>query len=227
MAQFTITLPDELEEEVRSTVANDNYSSVSDFVRDAIKEKLSEKPKYWERVITTLVLENNKMLQALTGGKEVEEDELLSALKRGYSSNYFDIESIAARDELPREGADFVMDVLEMYATLQRACEAHRMDKIVQDEVMFEGFDGNAGDGFLGYTNFLVDNGRFAYVKPLDKTPHLNSHSPVNDVYRRMLSAYKRIKNSHDRFGMKPLSPEEVQEIIAERIHPQYRNSQS
>lgn len=223
MGQLTITLPDDLEEEVRRIVQTGRYGSVSDFVREAIRGSLSAKPTYWERFIAAQTLENNKLLKLLVDENDVQHDEFLDALQRGYSSHYYNAENLVSNDELSREDASFVMDVLEMYSALQHACEVHKLSKKLCEKALFEGFDGNAGDGFLGYTNFLVDNGRFTYVKPLDKTPHLNSHCPVNHMYRRMLSAYKRIKNSQDVFEIKPLTPEEVSEIINEQIHPENR----
>jgi len=223
MGQLTITLPSDLEREIRETVGSQGYGSISDFARDAIKEKLTQRPKYWERVILTLALENNKLLRTIADDSSLEGSELLSALQNGYATNYFDIENIARRDELPKEGAEFVMDTLGMYGELQRSVDVHKLSKEIADQTLFEGFDGNAGDGYLGYANFLVDNGRFSYVKPLDKTPHLNSHSQVNDLYRRMLEEYKNIKGSKPLCAYEVLTRLEVERILGAQIHPENR----
>lgn len=226
MAQLTITLPDELENEVRSAVRDGSYGSISDFIRDAIRLELSQKPRYWERANLVLALENNLMLKELVDENTLEKNELLDALRKGYATNYYDIEYIASHGELSPEGADFVMNVLDMHAALQHAAEVHGMSDEIKDEVMFRGFDGNAGDGYLGYTNFLVDNGRYAYVKPLDKIAHLNSHSMVNDTYERMLSAYMPIRKAKARTGSprgQVLTADEVQQIVGEQVHPENR----
>ena len=224
MAQLTITLPDELEEEVRKNVRKDGYGSVSDFVRDAIKGQLSYRPSYWERFIASHVLENNKILKKLSDDSNWGGEELLSALQDGYSSRYSDAEYLVRYDELSPEDAHFVEDVLEMYGQLQHSYNLHgKGNKKLEHKVLFEGFDGNAGDGYLGYTNFLVDNGRFAYVKPLDKTPHLNSHSSVNAMYRRMLDEYKTIKNSRPSYEALVLSLDELKRVLDARIHPENR----
>lgn len=226
MGQLTITLPDSLENEVRAIVASGSYGSLSDFMRDAIRLELSQKPRYWERAALVLSLENNLMLKEIVDENKLEKNELLEALRRGYSSNYYDIEYIASHDELDSKGADFVMNVLDMHSALQHAAEVHGMDKKIQDQVVFRGFDGNAGDGFLGYTNFLVDNGRYTYVKPLDSIPHLNSHSMVNEMYERMLSSYIPIRKAKARnYGARDqvLTAMEVIEILDKQIHPENR----
>jgi len=225
VGQFTITLSDILENEVRVAVSRGDYGSVSDFIRDAIRLELSQKPRYWERASIVLALENNMMLKKLVDESELEKNELLEALRRGYSSDYSDAEQIARRDELSIEGSQFVIDVLNMYSSLQYAADIRNLSDKLKKDVMFEGFDGNAGDGYLGYTNFLVDNGSFTNVKPLDKYPHLNSHSMVNEVYQRMLSAYKPIFRSKINGSPKDLvlTADEVQKILDERIHPENR----
>lgn len=224
MGQLTITLSDSLEQEVRDAVTQGNYGSVSDLIRDAIRLELSQKPRYWERAALVLSLENNLMLKELVDENTLEKNELLDALRRGYTSNYYDIEYIASQDELHPEGARFVMDVLDMYAALQHAAEVHNMSDTIEDDAIFRGFDGNAGDGYLGYTNFLVDNGRYTYVKPLDKIPHLNSHMMINEMYERMLSAYKAIRKSKGySIHNQVLTVDEVHRIIDEQIHPENR----
>lgn len=225
MAQLTITLPDNLEQEVRNAVMTGDYGSISDFIRDAIRLELSQKPRYWERASLVLSLENNLLLKALVDRAKPENNELLEALRRGYSSDYYGIEDIAHRDELSPEGAQFVIDVLNMYSALQYAADIHNLSDKIKEEVVFRGFDGNAGDGYLGYTNFLVDNGSFTNIKPLDKSPHLNSHSMVNEIYERMLSAYKPIFKSkiHGSPRDLVLTPGEVKRILDEQIHPENR----
>lgn len=226
MGQLTITLPDDLEEEVRDTVRKGKYGGVSDFVRDAIKNELTHRPSYWERFIAVQVLENNKLLKQLTDNHNGINDELLDALRNGYPSHYFEASSLVENDELPRDAANFVQDVLEMYGELQRGYDLHgKGDAELGKRVEFEGFDGNAGDGYLGFTNFLVDNGRFTYVRPLDKMPHLNSHGHVNSIYKRMLDEYHAIKASREPYEYNVMSLDEVKRVLAARIHPDHRSN--
>jgi uncharacterized protein YfbU (UPF0304 family) len=226
MGQLTITLPDDLEEEVRDTVRKGKYGGVSDFVRDAIKNELTHRPSYWERFIAVQVLENNKLLKQIAQDQNWGSDELLEAMRSGYTSRYSDASNLVSYDELPKESANFVMDVLEMYGELQRGFDLHgKGNPELAKKVEFEGFDGNAGDGYLGFTSFLVDNGRFTYVRPLDKVPHLNSHSHVNSVYRRMVDEYYAIKASREPYEYNVMSLDEVKRVLAARIHPDYRGN--
>jgi uncharacterized protein YfbU (UPF0304 family) len=224
MGQLTITLPDELEVEIREAVRDGKYGSVSDFARDAFKGELSGRPTYWERFLTVHVLENNKMLKQLTDDQNWGSDELLEALRRGYPNRYSDAHGLVYYEGITLEDTDFVQSVLEMYRALQRGYDSSGVeDEQLAKDVIFEGFDGNAGDGYLGFTNFLVDNGRFATVRPLDKIPHLNSHSMVNDMYRRMLDEYKTIMAKKERWHMESLTLDEVKRVVAAQIHPENR----
>lgn len=225
MGQITITLPDTLEQEVRQAVKDGNHGGVSDFVRDAIKNELSGRPTYWERFMIVHLLENNKMLKKLTNDDNEPDEELLESFRRGYASKYAEAHGVVTHGELTRSDTDFVYTVLEMYGTLQASFDASGSnDQELAKQVIFQGFDGNAGDGYLGFTNFLVDNDRFTYVKPLDKIPHLNSHSQVNPMYRRMVREYEAIHNKKlENFDLKPWSLAEVKRVIAARIHPEYR----
>ncbi|MGH9858020.1 MAG: YfbU family protein [Acidobacteriota bacterium] len=225
MGQLTVTLPEELEDEVREKVRQGKYGSVSDFARDAFKNELTMRPSYWERFIAVHVLENNKMLKQLTDDQNWGSDELLEAMRRGYTNRYADAHNLVYTDELSHSETDFVQDVLDMYAALQHGYDENgKGDPKLAKDVLIEGFDGNAGDGYLGFTNFLVDNGRFAHVRPLDKIPHLNSHSShVAGMYRRMLVEYKTIKASQDRFEYKALSLDQIKRILDAQVHPENR----
>lgn len=224
MAQFTITLPDELAEEVREIVSRGYHGSVSDFMRQAINNEVNDRPDYWTRVNTALALENNKMLKQLTKDNNWGGDELLIALQRGYIDDYSEAERLVSHGQLVKDDSEFVHDVLQMYGELQRGYDEYgKGDAALGKKVLFEGFDGNAGDGYLGYTNFLIDNGKYSYVRPLDKIPHLNSHHSINDMYRRMLVAYKAIRASRKQYEYKVLTLDEVKRILAEQIHPENR----
>lgn len=220
MSQLTITLSDELERQVRTYVREHGYDSVSDFIRDAATRTITGRPTYWERTYLAHLLEIKQKL-----GEDINE-ELLDALKGGYSWYYSFEEYHTSKDELSEDSMRFVCDVLDMYGDLQHSFkelnEADKTDELKED-VIFEGFDGNAGDGHLGFLHFLVKHGKFTYIEPLDKGHAVNSHSQVTFIYQRMLDQYKTIKR--DEFGQRrTLALNEINAVIGARIHPEYRN---
>src|SRR3990167_8367382 len=156
------------------------YGGVSDFVRDAVRERLDGQ-SYWQRFTAAVVLENNKLLKT-AAGENWSDEELLIGLQQGYVSEYSNSEHIVSADGLDEEETQFVFDVLHMYDRLQLAVKKVS-NKELEKEVLFEGFDGNGDIKKLLFVKFLVENGKFDFVKPLDKQPSLNSHSPVNEIY--------------------------------------------
>lgn len=119
-----------------------------------------------------------------------------------------------------------VLDILEMwemletsYKRLQPADKA-RIEKEAEpfgSDVRFRGFDGNNETEYMAAARFLVnDLERFSTFKGRD----LNSHLPSLDTYKRMLSVYMPIRNSHD-FG--PLNAEQIIKILKEQVHPERR----
>ncbi len=222
MGQITITLPDELENSIRGYVANRGYDSISDFIREASSNALYDSPSFWERTMLIKLMELQKQ-----AGISINE-EALSALIGGYSI-FYPKTDIGPNDEMSNEDMRFVMDILDLYRWLQfsykQLGENAKTDKLGED-VKFNGFDGNAGDGYLGFARFLKENGRWSDLELASGNDDLNSHMPVNDVYRRMLTEYKKYKwrGMEDDFsGPKPLTLEQLQAIIDARIHPENR----
>lgn len=218
MGQLTITLPDELETKVRKHSREGNYDSVSDFVREVILRATSERPTYWERAHLVYLMEIKQRL-----GEDVNE-ELLDALRDGYPKHYSLLDNHILRDELADEEVEFVHNVLQMYADLQSSYnQSKKKDLNIKKNISFPGFDGNAGDGHLGYLSFLVKHGRYTYVKPLDKGDAINSHMTITSMYERMLSKYNQIKRGV--FDREPLTLDQISTIIKEQIHPEHRSN--
>lgn len=216
MGQLTITLPDELESNIREYVRNHDYASVSDFIRESVSQSISDIPSYWERVQLVHLLEIKQLL------KGEFDEELLDAMRDGYTKWYNKTSNHISPKELSDEGMEFVTDVLWMYDDLQKSYERLKdRDSEIEKSLVFPGFDGNAGDGFLEYLHFLVKHGRYTYVKPLDSGHAPNSHMSVNDMYSRMLSKYKSIKPQ--KYERKYLTEKEIKEILNEQIHPENR----
>jgi uncharacterized protein YfbU (UPF0304 family) len=218
MGQLTITLPDELESNVREHVMNEGYGGVSDFVRDAVRDKLNGQ-SYWQRFTAAIALENNKLLK-LAANERWNSEELLVGLQEGYTSEYQNAEHIVRANGLDKEETQFVFDVLHMFDRLQLAAKEAKDEELAK-EVLFEGFDGNGDIKKVLFVEFLVNSGRFTFVKPLDQQASLNSHMPMNAIYRRMLDVFKDIEQSKGPGHI--LSVANVKAVLAAQIHPENR----
>ena len=224
MGQITITLSDDLENSIRSYVSNKGYTSISDFIREAASNALYESPSFWERSILIKLMELQK-----ASGLNINE-EALGALVGGYSI-FYPKADIGPSDEMSEEDMRFVMDILDMYRWLQfsyRELDDKDKDDQLAERVKFRGFDGNASDGYLAFTRFLQENNRWLDLELATDNDGLNSHMPVNDMYARMLSEYKKYKwrgLEVDLSGPKPLTLEQLKEIIDARIHPDNRKN--
>lgn len=215
MGQFTITLPDDMESMVRTYVAQHGYGGVSDFVREAVRERI-DGFEYWQRFIAAMTLENNQLLRS-AAGKPAGSERLLVALKQGYVSEYGRAADVVHHDLFGSRESEFVIDVLDMYGWLQFAvANAGDAGADLLPEVMFEGFDANTDAKKVGYVAYLVGDGRFAHVAPLDTNPVLNSDKPVNEGYRKMLEMYRSLIKSQPTGYV--LTLDDVRKVLAARI---------
>ena len=107
------------------------------------------------------------------------------------------------QDDVDREEVvNEVTDVLTMWYLIEASLDClsdERKRELEQAtgrrgrNVKFRGFDGNNEYKHLGIARFLIENlGRFATFKGRD----LNSHSPSIGRYRRMLEAFKPMKQT-------------------------------
>ncbi|HEU4965908.1 MAG TPA: YfbU family protein [Candidatus Saccharimonadales bacterium] len=218
MSQITVSLPDDLAEKVRIAATAAGYATVSDFVRDALREKFSGL-SYWQRVQLVMSLKNNKILHGIADHLGIEgvdqwsHEDVLESLKNGYTDDYNKIDQLVAKNELGKEQSDFVHDLFDMFADMQRAAEQLK-DKELQKQVVFPGFDGNNEFDYMGYAMFLLDGLKlYQYLK---RAPSLNTHTPGMVMsYRGMLDRWKVIKGRHNQFGY-TLNTEEVKEILGD-----------
>lgn len=119
-----------------------------------------------------------------------------------------------------------VLDILDMWSMIERSYEnlTKEQKELVKKEAdpfgenpRFPGFDGNNETEYMGTASFLInDLDRFEEFKGRD----LNSHAPLTESYRRMLSAFKPIMK---KLNFQPLSPQNIAKILNERRHPDRR----
>jgi uncharacterized protein YfbU (UPF0304 family) len=119
-----------------------------------------------------------------------------------------------------------VLDVLDMWSMIERSYEdlSKEQKEWVEKEAepfgenpKFPGFDGNNETDYMGTASFLVnDLDRFEEFKGRN----FNSHCPSIESYRRMLAVFKPIMRD---LQFRPLSPQNIVDILKERIHPENR----
>ena len=99
-------------------------------------------------------------------------------------------------------------DILDMWSFIEEACEAK-----------FPGFDGNREAEHVSVARMLTDKmERFESFKGRVGDGVLGL-----DGYRRMYAVFEPIRNDLGHRNPPRLSPNEAEEILAERVHPENR----
>ncbi|HSI20854.1 MAG TPA: YfbU family protein [Verrucomicrobiae bacterium] len=211
MGQITITLPDQLEMETRYA-AERSHATVSDYVRDALRNQLKsgQHLPFWDRALLTRILQIHEAVTKQDSSDTVE------ALQDGYTISYKTGFQDIRRDEVSESVTDFVRRVLDMHSFLQASA-----DKIGDSELLkrvtFEGFDGNNEHEYLGYTHFLDKRRQWAYVRGMN--PCRNSHASMVHIYTRMLEKWEAMLPSLG-FEANSLSREQIEVVLDARRHP-------
>ena len=119
-------------------------------------------------------------------------------LINGFKANYDDLAS-GFMDETSVEVSEFVIDVLQMYRTLNnsyRELNEEEKNEINLYDISFKGFDGNEEIDYYMYANFyLEDLGRFDELKESEHYA-IDSHRNMVNRYRRMLSLWEEVRTS-------------------------------
>lgn len=156
-------------------------------------------------------------------------------LEAGYAGEYW-YEVAGFNTELSKRDCQRVSDIFQMFRILTHSIghlskEGTPVDAKLALELEFEGFDHNdALEGHMAsYVEFLMRDDHWMELRPqLERSDNGNSHSRVLDTYLRMLSEYRRIKDSRER-GVSRLdhllSAEELEQIAAARVHPSNRRN--
>lgn len=120
-----------------------------------------------------------------------------------------------------------VLDILDLWSFIEHSYrELPENDKLSLEkqaktfgkDPKFSGFDGNSETDYMGTASFVVNKlDRFEEFKGR----YFNSHCPMVDAYRRMLSAFNDIRENES-FG-RPLNAEQLAKILNEQVHPENR----
>lgn len=139
---------------------------------------------------------------------------LKDALTSGYELEYGRLTSAFEDPGMTIDECREVSDILEMHRTL---VFSHRELKdnaagIDPDDVQFGGFDGNEETRQFGYYRFIKDENKYGELTPPDGG---NSHHPTLGRYRRMLRAFRDVRNPG-----RGLSADEIKAVIAAGKRP-------
>jgi uncharacterized protein YfbU (UPF0304 family)/Arc/MetJ-type ribon-helix-helix transcriptional regulator len=218
MAQITVSLPDDLADQVKRAAGAAGYATVSDFVRDALREKFSGLT-YWQRVHLVTTLRNNQLLEGIAESVQAKSPDLWSfrkstaALEEGFPFDYGVDFQFINRGEFTEQQAKFVIQTLAMYDDLQRTAEKSGNDTL-QELARFPGFDGNNETSYMAYARFLMEvERRFDYLHlGMDG---LNSHIGTITKYKEMLDRWESVKrHAKESFEYTPLTVEEMKEVL-------------
>lgn len=126
------------------------------------------------------------------------------------------------------------MDVLDMFRIALYSLNNLRekgteIDDSLAHALTFQGFDHNdkLENQMSDYVRFLVKDEKWTEQEELVLGPERgNSHHQMADIYSRMLTAYREVKQNRPRSGGPKaylLSEEDLTKIAAARVHPSNR----
>ena len=143
--------------------------------------------------IERLMLANQfKILEKLYPDKAEMYARYCDALEDGYTREYSDLVGHLSR-ELSEDECNEVWDIFDMYRAIQSSYR-QLSDKgdISEEDVRFEGFDGNdrVGEGpLMSYALYIVKDGRS--YRDVQRSEGMNSHIRKLDHYRAMFKEWE------------------------------------
>lgn len=157
----------------------------------------------------------NKILLAIKGDlpDEMYDAEhtlkTIKSLEQGYVAEYPN-----APEELYFDDCKFVWDILDMFRDLHLSTDS--LDEKISDETLeqtkFQGFDyqDEKESQLAGYTEHLIETGRWKEVLDTVEGTDFNSHSPMLPTYRAMLEEYQNLAHKKGK-----LTKEQIVQIVS------------
>ncbi len=133
-------------------------------------------------------------------------------MENGYKLHYEDIVENFL-EEMSADECREVIDILDMYRALKSSykCLPNKAG-ISEEEIHFDGFDGNdEPNQYLYTTFFILDLDRFSELKYGQDHPDFNSHGWRLNRYRSMLKVWNSMEDNHN------LSANKIREILDAR----------
>ncbi|WP_419708011.1 YfbU family protein [Promicromonospora sp. NFX87] len=252
MAVLNIRVDDHVRDQLKE-IAEGNGLTLSEYVRNLLMEAVvpvyeaevehgSEPAAESMRIVDRQVL---SLLHRILGrvlpedANDVDGDreyQLMRAeiLEEGYTGEYW-YETAGFSTELSKRDCARVSDILQMFRIItfsigDLAKEGAPVDEKLAQDLEFEGFDHNDPlEGHMAsYVKFLMrDERKWTELRPqLERHDEGNSHMPMLDVYLRMLTEYRRIKDSRERGSGRlgyMLSLDELKQLADAQTHPSHR----
>ena len=136
--------------------------------------------------------------------------------------------------ELSTRQCEFVMDVLDMFRICLYSLNELRENNIEVDDKLrhaleFGGFDHNDNlEGQMSnYVRYLVENGKWEEQSDFILGPgHGNSHGRMTEMYSRMLSEYREVKQGRPQRNSPKsylFSKDELERLADAQVHPSNR----
>lgn len=223
MATIAVRVEDSVRDALQDLARSEGLS-LSDFIRDVLREVVVELPSIERdepsQLAPSTLSEKDRLMFSLLHrilgrvlpkeGNDVDGDleyqlRRALALERGFTREY-STEYSVLYPELSRRDCLRVMDILDMFRmTTFSARELAKAGSPLDDEIVrqlhFTGFDFNDElEGQMGdYVAYLVDQGKWSEVKPVLEIDGGNSHGSMLPSYLRMLAEYRRILDNPTR----------------------------
>ncbi len=153
-----------------------------------------------------------KMLKKLNAENAEEYDKQIEILRSGYSIQYEEV--FETSEEMSVEDGRYVYDVLDMYRVLRQSYD-NLKDKqgITEDDIKFQGFDGNNETKNYVFAKFLQSQG--LWEETLYPGCRLNSHSMMTiSLYPRMLATYKKIWDTKHVAADHRFTADEIKQVV-------------
>ncbi|WP_022850933.1 YfbU family protein [Limisalsivibrio acetivorans] len=143
-----------------------------------------------------ILINQYKILKELTDNdiEERQYDKNIEILLRGYELEF---EYLCEFDDniFERKECEKVLAILNLYRVITNIVNQNDYDEVKEhSRFLFEGFDGNNETEYLRYAKFyLEDPEKFEELSNGRENDSFNSHSPMLNVYERMLDEWENI----------------------------------
>ena len=137
-------------------------------------------------------------------------EELKTILEDGYEIFYSSLDMWISED-MPEKEGKFVLDILDLYRFIEDYKSRSPNSLVLENHYsIFRGFDGNNEGQYMGFARFLIlTQGKFSEQKKyLRKNDNLNSHSPMIEIYKKLLLKWEKLGRPYH------LNDSQIKEIL-------------